>query len=207
MTGGPYKTIVVDPPWEYGQWRSTTEAHYPTMSLERIAALPVRELGDGAAHIYCWAVLPLMAEAFDIVRGWGFKPCTVLTWCKPGVGLGGGYRGNTEHLIVARQGEGFYNPTCATCGGRGRGARKCYCQSPDWRVKGQPYEAARPFLDVAYGTWYEVPRTEHSAKPDLFLDLVEHMSPPPRLEMFARRQRLGWDTWGDEALQHVELTA
>jgi N6-adenosine-specific RNA methylase IME4 len=23
--------------------------------------------------------------------------------------------------------------------------------------------------------------------------------------MFARRQRLGWDTWGDEALSHVEL--
>lgn len=47
----------------------------------------------------------------------------------------------------------------------------------------------------------------HSAKPDGFLDLVENLSPAPRLEMFARRQRLGWDTWGNEALQHVEMGA
>lgn len=48
-------------------------------------------------------------------------------------------------------------------------------------------------------------RTHHSAKPDVFLDLVEHVSEGPYLEMFARRQRLGWDTWGDEALPHVDL--
>jgi N6-adenosine-specific RNA methylase IME4 len=45
----------------------------------------------------------------------------------------------------------------------------------------------------------------HSQKPDVFLDLVEQVSPGPYLELFARRQRLGWDTWGDEALQHVSL--
>lgn len=55
--------------------------------------------------------------------------------------------------------------------------------------------------------WFEWPRGEHSAKPEAFLDLVEQVSPGPYLEMFARRQRLGWDTWGDEALQHVNLEA
>lgn len=28
---------------------------------------------------------------------------------------------------------------------------------------------------------------------------------PPYLELFARRQRLGWDTWGNEALEHVTI--
>jgi N6-adenosine-specific RNA methylase IME4 len=46
----------------------------------------------------------------------------------------------------------------------------------------------------------------HSAKPEAFLDLVEEVSPSPRLELFARRNRLGWDTWGNEALEHVEVT-
>ncbi len=46
---------------------------------------------------------------------------------------------------------------------------------------------------------------EHSRKPDVFLDLIEQISPGPYLELFARRQRLGWDTWGDEALNHVEI--
>ncbi len=45
----------------------------------------------------------------------------------------------------------------------------------------------------------------HSAKPDGFFDLVESVSPGPYLEMFARRQRLGWHTWGNEALEHVEI--
>lgn len=44
------------------------------------------------------------------------------------------------------------NATCATCGGRMRGAKKCQCESPDWRVKGEPYlprtaERARQMQD------------------------------------------------------------
>jgi N6-adenosine-specific RNA methylase IME4 len=54
-------------------------------------------------------------------------------------------------------------------------------------------------------TWWSWPRSVHSRKPEAFLDLVEQVSPGPYLEMFARRQRLGWDTWGNEALQHVEI--
>jgi N6-adenosine-specific RNA methylase IME4 len=37
--------------------------------------------------------------------------------------------------------------------------------------------------------WFQWPRREHSAKPEAFLDMVETVSPGPRLEMFARRQR------------------
>jgi N6-adenosine-specific RNA methylase IME4 len=47
----------------------------------------------------------------------------------------------------------------------------------------------------------------HSRKPEAWLDAVEQVSPGPYLEMFARRNRLGWDTWGDEALNHVGLTS
>jgi len=53
--------------------------------------------------------------------------------------------------------------------------------------------------------WWLWARGTHSAKPEAFLDLVEQVSPGPYLELFARRQRLGWDTWGDEALCHVDI--
>lgn len=53
--------------------------------------------------------------------------------------------------------------------------------------------------------WWEWPRGAHSAKPEAFLDIVESVSPGPYLEMFARRNRFGWDTWGNEALEHVEF--
>lgn len=54
--------------------------------------------------------------------------------------------------------------------------------------------------------WWIWPRGEHSAKPAAFQDIVESVSPGPYLEMFARSQRLGWDSWGEEALEHVSLT-
>ncbi len=48
---------------------------------------------------------------------------------------------------------------------------------------------------------------QHSAKPEAFLDHVEQVSGGPYLEMFSRRARFGWDTWGDQALHGLEATA
>lgn len=64
-----------------------------------------------------------------------------------------------------------------------------------------------PIVRHDVGTWHLWPRGAHSQKPEAFLDLVESVSPGPYLEMFARRNRLGWDTWGNEALEHVEVVA
>lgn len=216
---GKYRTILADPPWDYAgktpPWRSTSTPTYPLMPLEDMCALPVGDLASGDAHLYLWAVLPMMREAYQVVEAWGFTAETVLTWCKPGVGLGGGFRGNTEHLIVARRGWSAVNPTCDNCGGRARGARKCHCDTPAWRVKGKLLEECdmqrQSFRDTAEGTWYEAPRREHSEKPDLFIGLIERMSHPPYLEMFAREwtplwpKRDGWDVWGNEVNSDVVL--
>jgi N6-adenosine-specific RNA methylase IME4 len=51
------------------------------------------------------------------------------------------------------------------------------------------------------------PRARHSRKPEAFLDYIETISAGPYLELFARRQRIGWDTWGNEAIEHVEMEA
>jgi N6-adenosine-specific RNA methylase IME4 len=53
--------------------------------------------------------------------------------------------------------------------------------------------------DRSLMNWFEAPRGRHSAKPDLFYDIVEKASPGPYFEMFARRRRLGWAGWGNEA--------
>lgn len=54
---------------------------------------------------------------------------------------------------------------------------------------------------------YEGGARKHSAKPDGALDLIERASPGPRVELFARRERLGWDTWGDESLGTATMPA
>lgn len=43
-------------------------------------------------------------------------------------------------------------------------------------------------------------RGEHSAKPEVFHDLIEGWYPDmPRIELFAREPRAGWDAWGNQA--------
>jgi N6-adenosine-specific RNA methylase IME4 len=59
----------------------------------------------------------------------------------------------------------------------------------------------------ASSRWFNWPRGAHSTKPEAFLDLVEQVAPGPYCELFARRDRLGWDTWGNEALGTAEMVA
>lgn len=47
-------------------------------------------------------------------------------------------------------------------------------------------------------SWIEHPRTKHSAKPDRVREIIELVSPAPRLEMFSRAKTNGWDVFGDE---------
>lgn len=53
--------------------------------------------------------------------------------------------------------------------------------------------------------WWEWPRGKHSEKPEAFLDIVERVSPAPRLEIFARRARFGWEYAGNESLSTVKI--
>lgn len=47
--------------------------------------------------------------------------------------------------------------------------------------------------------------TTHSTKPDELYEMIEAVSPGPRLEMFARRQRRGWASWGDQAPDETRI--
>lgn len=62
-------------------------------------------------------------------------------------------------------------------------------------------------LESSPTRWFTWPRGLHSQKPEAFLDLVERVSPGPYVELFARRDRLGWDTWGNESLGTAEMVA
>lgn len=45
----------------------------------------------------------------------------------------------------------------------------------------------------------------HSRKPPESYELIEAVSPRPRLELFARHRRAGWDVWGNEVESDVNL--
>ena len=189
-----YRTIVADPPWPIvwtnGSWRTNGRGErsvlrkrdlgYPVMSIEDICALPVADLAMSDAHLYLWTTDRFLIDgaAARVVRAWGFDPLRLIIWEKNQIGLGTFPRPKHEPLIVCRRGVLAFQVKDAA-------------SVQQWPVR---FER----------TGKTVGRV-HSGKPDGFLDLVERASPGPYLEMFARRQRLGWDTWGDEALNHVEI--
>jgi N6-adenosine-specific RNA methylase IME4 len=55
-----------------------------------------------------------------------------------------------------------------------------------------------PFLDHGQPNWIATPRGIHSEKPQEIRALIERVSPGPFLELFARREALGWTVWGNE---------
>ncbi len=55
-----------------------------------------------------------------------------------------------------------------------------------------------PLLRRDLRTWFLADRRQHSRKPDEFYRLVESASPAPRIDIFSREKREGWDQWGDQ---------
>lgn len=107
-----YNIIYADPPWDVKRgpdWNSNGPSKslpYPTMSLDEIENLPVREISEKASHLYLWVINKYIPDAYKIARSWGFKISCLLTWCKPrhGIGIGGTYIQTTEHLLFCRRG-------------------------------------------------------------------------------------------------------
>jgi N6-adenosine-specific RNA methylase IME4 len=188
-----YRTIVADPPWdvmagplrsdvgEGWQFRPGTGASrplpYKPMALEDIVALPVESLADDHCALYLWTINAYVEHAWDIARGWGFQPSVLHTWAKNPMG-----------------------------GGLG-GAFGITSEFFLYARRGRPVERR------VTGTWWNWKRhyingkPAHSAKPDPFYDLVESVNDGPRVELFARRARLGWSYWGDESLGTAEMVA
>jgi N6-adenosine-specific RNA methylase IME4 len=53
----------------------------------------------------------------------------------------------------------------------------------------------------------QTPRERHSEKPAIFAEHIERLLPNvPKLEMFAREARPGWDVWGNEIPRHQLTT-
>jgi N6-adenosine-specific RNA methylase IME4 len=55
-----------------------------------------------------------------------------------------------------------------------------------------------PTLRRDVRTWFLADRRQHSRKPDEFYRIVESMSPGPRIDVFSREYRPGWDQLGDQ---------
>jgi N6-adenosine-specific RNA methylase IME4 len=174
-----YRTIVADPPWDHSDGTGRTYGK----QAKDLTPLP-------------YGVLSVDEIAALRVHEWVERDAHLYLWTTQrfleasfAVARAWGFR-VSQTLVWCKQPIGFFGrPFC--------GSSVEFCH---YAVKGSlsAHGSIR-------GRWFTWPRGQHSAKPEAFLDLVESVSPGPYLELFARRNRLGWHTWGNEALNHIEL--
>jgi len=186
-----FDVLVVDPPWAYGsdtgRPNRVAEAHYQTVGnagkeINRHSGAGIQEIidcapvGDWAAensHLYLWTTNPKLPFTFDVMKAWGFTYKTTLTWVK-----------STKDGSIHGGGMGWFY----------RGATEHIL----FGVKGtKPIASALRLPNV-----FMAPPTGHSVKPELFYDMLDSIyTTERRLDVFARRGRLGWSVWGNEAPQ------
>lgn len=107
-----YQIIYVDPPWKYrnkktgGSMSSGSESKYLTMALDEICNLPIADIAYKNCVLFLWATVPLMPEAFQVMKVWGFEYKTMITWRKiMSLGMGFWFRGQCEHLLFGIKGK------------------------------------------------------------------------------------------------------
>jgi len=180
-----YKVILSDPPWAYRNagCRGAAANEYSTMTIDDICALPVASMADDDCVLLLWGTWPQMPEALQVVNSWGFQYVTGFPWVKVT---------EVSHTlwgdltIKVPYGIGFW----------ARGTTELLLIARRGNVT-PPTEGFIGLLS---------PNLHHSRKPDDIYHYAESLQ-GPYLEMFARRPRAGWDSWGNEIQSTVTLAA
>lgn len=180
-----YNTIYADPPWQFrNRTGKVAPEHkrltrYETMSLQDIKDLPVSDIAGDKAQLYLWVPNALLPEGLAVLDAWGFDYKSNIVWEK--VRKDGGPDG---------RGVGFYfrNVTELVLFGI--------------KKKSSPNRTLHPARSQV--NIIRAMKREHSRKPDEIIPIIEACSQGPRIELFARGVREGWDMWGNQASADYE---
>ena len=67
---GIFQLFYADPPWKYETEYGATlpENYYPTMNIEEICAMPIKEMTDTNAVLFLWTTSGFLEKSFEVVR-------------------------------------------------------------------------------------------------------------------------------------------
>ena len=149
-----YKTIAADPPWSPAlgaNWKTRftdkgrPQKHYGTMGLADICRLKVPAARQ--AHLWLWVLNQHVDWGYEVARAWGFEPWNMLTWAKPGLGVGR-FQCNTEHVLVCRKGPRHGNPFGPTGGTWFNWPRGRHSEKPDEFYRLVESVSPGPYLEM-----------------------------------------------------------
>jgi N6-adenosine-specific RNA methylase IME4 len=171
-----YQVIMADPPWHHRVWGEKTGtgiaksalAHYSTMPIERICALPVLQLADEDCVLWLWCTNPLLDLGFRVMDAWGFQYKTAGSWekvtknGKQAFGTGYILRSSNEPFLIGTVGSPRFSKSVRSS------------------FKGLVRGHSRKPLEGYQHANRLVPSATH------------------KLELFSRESQPGWEAWGDE---------
>lgn len=178
-----YSIIYADPPWQFdnkktgGSMLSGAASQYTVTDIESLKKIPVADITADDAMLIMWYVGAMPQEAIDLVKAWGFtlKNMNGFVWNK------------LTKKGLPHFGMGFYT--------------RAGSESAIIATKGK-------FKPVSHSVRAVIsaPTSKHSKKPREFRDAaVELCGDLPRLEMFARESNEGWDVFGNEAPDSINI--
>jgi len=87
-----YNIIYADPAWQVmagskqsrkkGDSQKSLPLTYPTMTLEEIKALNVKDIKSKDSVLFLWTINKYLEQSYAVARAWGFEPSTMLVWDK-----------------------------------------------------------------------------------------------------------------------------
>src|SRR5271155_5436675 len=87
--------------WRFKPWSRETgmdraaDNHYPTSEPSDIAARDVASIAADDCVLFLWATAPMLPQAIDVMRAWGFAYKSHFVWAKDR--LGTGYWNRNKH--------------------------------------------------------------------------------------------------------------
>ena len=106
---GKYNIILADPPWDYDTkataLRGRASDHYPTMTIEEIRDLKVKDITLENAVLFLWTTAPMIKKGFSVVEAWGFEFKTSMVWIKDRIGIGFYVRSKHEIILIGIKGK------------------------------------------------------------------------------------------------------
>ena len=176
-TFSTYKTIYADPPWYEiggGKIKRGADRHYKLMTTKEILVYPIQRLIDP-------------------------EGCHLYLWTT---------NNHLQDALSVMKAWGFEYITIITWVKDKIGLGQYYRGITEHCLFGRkgmlPYKVDLCGKRCQGQTYFYAPKTIHSEKPEEMRRMIELVSHPPYVELFARKEVDGWDVFGDEVGRYIE---
>lgn len=180
-----YGIIVADPPWSFddklkqSSVKRGAEANYNIMSDRDIINLDIKSISNKDAILGLWVPGSKLDIGMETAKSWGFSVKQVFVWVKTKQNVK-----NIENCLSFGMGHYFR-------------------QTHEIALVCSRGKTGKLIKNKSQRSVMFAPAMKHSKKPEGFQDSLELMVPEAnKLELFARRDRNGWECVGNESSKY-----